>query len=30
METAYLDFINEDKSQYKTATEMGFYDPDND
>jgi len=26
----FLDYIKEDKSKYKTATEMGFIDPDND
>ena len=25
----FLDFINEDKSRYKTATEAGYYDPFN-
>lgn len=28
--TAFNDFIKEDKSRYKTATEAGYYDPDND
>ena len=25
----FLEFINEDKSRYKTATEAGYYDPHN-
>ena len=25
----FLDFINEDKNRYKTATEAGYYDPYN-
>lgn len=30
MKYPFLDYINEDKSQYKTASECGFVDPDND
>lgn len=27
---SFIDYIREDKSGYKTATEAGYYDPDND
>lgn len=30
LNTAYIDFIREDKSKYPTASSAGYYDPDND